>query len=228
MLTIIYGFLYGTFIASFLQCFCFHLVRNTLSSFYFSRSRCDSCQTLLKWSSLIPIVSFILQHGQCRYCKNSISTFYFYHEWLSGIVYAYFFSSVELSSHFILHLIFLGLIHILLLTDIMAFWLPDIFQLVLLFIIYLIGFSPFIDWLIYLYISVILSLFYLIKSNWIGAGDIKLILLLTLLIGTDLFPYFLLLSACIGLLWILISQKNKIPFGPSIIISFLIIYSINL
>lgn len=225
MLIIIYGFLYGTFIASFLQCFCFHLVTNTLSSFCFSRSRCDSCQSLLKWNDLIPVVSFILQRGQCRYCKNSISNLYFYHEWLAGIIYAYFFSLLELSNLFILHLIFLGLLHILLLTDIMAFWLPDIFQLVLLFIIYLIGVSPFINWLIYLYISVALLLFYLFKSNWIGAGDIKLILLLTLLIGTDLFPYFLLLSASIGLLWVLISQNNKIPFGPAIIISFLIIYT---
>lgn len=225
---ILFGFIYGAFIASFLQCFCFHWINGTLHSFYLSRSTCDSCHGTLTWYHLIPVLSYLLGKGRCHFCQRPIGSFYFIHELIAGLFYSFFFYIIYESPMFILHLILITLLHIFFLTDLMAFWLPDVIQFFVLLISYWIGYSPFNHWSVYFFISTILFIFYYINPNWIGGGDLKLILILTLLIGTDLFPYFLLLSACIGLIWFTLSKQTKIPFGPSIIISFIILYYILL
>lgn len=37
------------------------------------RSHCPQCKHVLEWNDLIPVISFILQRGRCRYCQKSIS-----------------------------------------------------------------------------------------------------------------------------------------------------------
>ena len=37
-----------------------------------TRSRCDSCQTVLRWFELIPILSFLALRGRCRSCAAPI------------------------------------------------------------------------------------------------------------------------------------------------------------
>ncbi len=39
---------------------------------YSSRSRCDNCHTLIPWYDLVPIVSFFILNGKCRFCKAVI------------------------------------------------------------------------------------------------------------------------------------------------------------
>src|SRR5271165_7263516 len=41
-----------------------------------SRSRCDSCGTVLGCADLIPVVTYVLAHGRCRHCGGRIGTFY--------------------------------------------------------------------------------------------------------------------------------------------------------
>lgn len=45
-------------------------------SIVFRRSHCRSCQRALGVVDLIPVVSFLLQNGRCRYCKATISPVY--------------------------------------------------------------------------------------------------------------------------------------------------------
>lgn len=40
---------------------------------FFSRSKCLNCGTQLKWYDNIPIISYIILNGKCRYCEVSIS-----------------------------------------------------------------------------------------------------------------------------------------------------------
>jgi len=40
------------------------------------RSRCDHCKKKLAWYDLVPVVSYILLRGRCRYCKGEISLAY--------------------------------------------------------------------------------------------------------------------------------------------------------
>ncbi len=40
------------------------------------RSVCDHCGETLGWRDLLPLLSFLLQRGRCRYCGQPLSTFY--------------------------------------------------------------------------------------------------------------------------------------------------------
>ena len=44
------------------------------------RSECDFCHKILEWYELIPIVSFLIQFGKCRSCKNKIAPVHFLSE----------------------------------------------------------------------------------------------------------------------------------------------------
>jgi len=52
-----------------------------------SRSRCFSCGTTLQWHDLIPLLSFALQKGRCRYCGSRISVQYPIVEFVTGMVF---------------------------------------------------------------------------------------------------------------------------------------------
>lgn len=53
------------------------------------RSRCPSCQKQLSWYELIPIVSFIIQLGKCRWCKSKISLQYISVEIASALIFVF-------------------------------------------------------------------------------------------------------------------------------------------
>jgi len=52
-----------------------------------ARSRCPSCHTTLKARDLIPILSWVMARGQCRYCGQKISTRYPLIEITSAVVF---------------------------------------------------------------------------------------------------------------------------------------------
>jgi len=40
------------------------------------RSKCDSCKKELSWGQLIPVVGWLVNRGQCKYCSNPVSVVY--------------------------------------------------------------------------------------------------------------------------------------------------------
>ncbi len=52
------------------------LVRFAEGSDIGGRSRCPKCHHKLSWFDLVPVVSFLLLRGKCRYCPNAISRQY--------------------------------------------------------------------------------------------------------------------------------------------------------
>lgn len=51
------------------------------------RSRCPICRKNLAWYELIPIISFIIQRGECRHCGHKISLQYPIVEIISGLIF---------------------------------------------------------------------------------------------------------------------------------------------
>lgn len=51
------------------------------------RSYCTQCKHVLAWYDLIPVVSFVMLLGKCRYCKNGISTRYLLVELATTILF---------------------------------------------------------------------------------------------------------------------------------------------
>ena len=53
--------------------------------FIFTRSSCPICHQQLSFLDMIPIISYVLNEGRCRYCRNTVSIRYLATEILGGL-----------------------------------------------------------------------------------------------------------------------------------------------
>ncbi|GIW65949.1 MAG: type 4 prepilin-like proteins leader peptide-processing enzyme [Candidatus Parcubacteria bacterium] len=77
-------FIFGLFLGSLVNNIAYRLVRN--EDFILGSSKCDSCQKNLLWYELIPIISYLIQGGKCRNCRNKISFRYPLTELITGLL----------------------------------------------------------------------------------------------------------------------------------------------
>lgn len=78
-------FIFGVCVGSFLNCVIYRL--ETKQSFLRGRSFCPKCKHKLGFLDLIPILSFIILKGKCRYCGKKISWQYPLVESFTGILF---------------------------------------------------------------------------------------------------------------------------------------------
>ncbi|MDD3647997.1 MAG: prepilin peptidase [Candidatus Dojkabacteria bacterium] len=81
----IFLFLFGTAIGSFINAFEYRL-RNKIN-FVTKRSACPKCKHELGVLDLIPLLSFVLIRGKCRYCGTKVSYQYPIVEFLAGMLF---------------------------------------------------------------------------------------------------------------------------------------------
>lgn len=206
------------------------------------RSSCTKCKKQVEWYDNIPVLSYILLGGKCRYCKEKISIIYPVIELITGI-------------SFLVLFYFYGLTPVLALFCFMAFCLvvisgidyyyqiiPDIFPLLLLIAGLL--FSFFNTTLGTTYLQRFLnSLFgfvsgggsllliglagqFIFKKEAMGGGDVKLMAGVGAIIGWErvLLAIFVasFLGSIFGLFLILtkrVERKGYMPFGPFLAIA---------
>lgn len=82
---ILASFIFGTLIGSFLNVVIWRLPRDKSIQ---GRSECAHCKHQLVWTDLIPVLSFLLAAGKCRYCKKPISFRYPLIEIVTGLLFA--------------------------------------------------------------------------------------------------------------------------------------------
>ncbi len=200
---------------------------------------CTKCRHQIKWQQNIPILSWLLLRGKCRFCSESIPSRYFFVEVLSSLLFLVSIysnpSSFELLPRSIV-LIFGWILLITLLTisiiDLDHLWIPPsiiffgmINGLIFLIISNLITYSTFnyfilidhlmaslIGYFIFAFISKVGSFFY--KKTVLGMGDAKLCSLLGVWLGS----YGVLLSICLtfiisGICSIILISIGKLSFG---------------
>jgi len=83
-------FFFGLVLGSFLNTVIYRLRFN--EDFITGRSHCPQCGHTLAWYDLIPVVSFFMVGGKCRYCRKPISWQYPLVELLTGILFLAIFS----------------------------------------------------------------------------------------------------------------------------------------
>lgn len=79
-------FVFGSLIGSFLNVCIYRMPRGL--SIVKPSSRCPSCSTPIKFYHNIPVISFMLLHGRCKYCNTKIPLRYPIVESLNALFYA--------------------------------------------------------------------------------------------------------------------------------------------
>jgi len=235
---IILIFIYGLLIGSFLNVVIYRIPRE--ENIAWPGSHCPGCGHGLKWYDNIPLLSYLLLKGRCRYCKEEISLQYPLVEALNGIIYVLlyiFFYQVKLDFVF-LALISSTLLAILVI-DLKEQLIPDVLVVIVLIssiihkalLHFLEGIPyPLTDSLLGLIIAGgLFLLIVFVSRGGMGGGDVTLIGALGFVLGVRGILMVIFLSFVLGSVISIFllaarikSRKDPIPFGPFIVISFYI------
>lgn len=200
-------------------------------------SHCPNCDHKLGTMELIPIVSYIIQLGKCKNCKQKIALFYPIFEFLTGVLFVISYLVFGLTSELLVALTFSSTLLIVMISDIKYMIIPDellLFSGVLLVIERLMAGSEIVSLLLDaalpFIIMLLLKLFgdFIFKKESLGGGDIKLMVIFGLAIGWQQCVIALALGAFIALpislIILAVKKTNVIPFGPFLSVAALIIY----
>lgn len=237
VVNLIIFFIFGTVMGSFYTVVGLRLPKN--ENFTTTKSHCDSCGHELKMIEMIPLISYIIQRGRCRYCKKKIDVLFPYMEFFTGLLYCVAYYSFGFSLELLLAIGVISLFMIVIVSDLTYFIIPD--QVLIFFSIYffiiqilLLGFKGailkvlsaiFLFGIMYLIMLLGNKLF---KKESLGGGDIKMMFVFGLVLDPLLGVFSIFLGSLIALpVSILLLKKNKekiIPFGPFLLIAFNIIF----
>jgi len=235
-------FILGLFIGSFLNCVIYRLEKE--ESFLKGRSYCPYCKHNLAWQDLIPVFSFLILKGKCRYCQKKISFQYPLVELATGAVFLLIFNFQFPVFNFqnLINTIFLFVISsfliIIFIYDLKHYLIPDeiIYSgLFITFFYQLFKIWNMGNWEIFriwnLFFSFLPAFFFLAliffsKETWMGWGDFKLAILLGLILSWPNILICLFLAfffgAIIGIGLMILKKKqwkSEIPFGPFLVFS---------
>ena len=203
--------LFGLLIGSFLNVCIYRWPRDL--SVVKPRSHCVACQKTIAWYDNIPVVSFVLLGGRCRYCQASISFRYPVVELATGLLFFYWVQAFGLSALAAKMCIFTAMLVALAFCDLEERILPDEFTLGGLLVgLVFAGFVPVPDvtapailWLIGVHVpdraiplvesalGAALPAFFLWGGGWLyqkirhreglGLGDVKLVAMVGAFLG---------------------------------------------
>ncbi|MCZ0702407.1 leader peptidase (prepilin peptidase)/N-methyltransferase [Natronobacillus azotifigens] len=200
------------------------------------RSHCPNCKHILRWTELIPVLSFLSQKGQCRNCKQKISPTYLFFECLTAILFVLSALAIGWSVELFVALSLVSLLIIITISDFRTMLIPD--AVLIFFLVIFISlriFSPLTPWWDSILGAMVgftlLLLLAIVSKGGMGGGDIKLFGVLGIVLGTTgvLLTLFFasLVGAIVGLIG-MVSGKTKrgnpIPFGPFISVAALFSY----
>lgn len=234
-------FILGIIIGSFLNVCIYRLPLN--QSIAWPASHCMKCGKSLKIKDLIPVLSYILLGGKCRYCGIRISLRYVVIEISTAILFVWCFKIIGLEIELLKSIAFTAFLIVItlidydqqLILDKLLIWFAGFGFFINLFFIdnMDVFFSrgiftfPYICLLDMLFGVVLggglLLLIAIISRGGMGGGDIKFAAALGLWLGWKLTLLTLLISFILGgligvllLLFKLKDRKDFIPFGPFI------------
>ncbi len=221
--------LVGLVVGSFLNVV---IVRTSQGQPLTGRSQCPHCQKKLVWYELIPLLSFVLQHGRCRGCTGQIAWRYPAIELLTGLAFA----AVVTVFGLTLHAVFLLVVSILavLITgfdikdkEVANGWVWAFGAVVI------VGLAVFwrdtieVRLIAGLVLAAFFSLLYMFsRGKWIGGADVKMAPFLGLWTGWPgvavLFMLAYAAGAAVGIVLLATgkaSGRTEVPFLPFLLVA---------
>lgn len=236
-LYLIFFFIFGTVLGSFYGVVGERLPKG--ENFTTSHSKCNSCKHELKFYDLIPIISYLLSKGKCRYCGKKIPIMLPLLEITTGLLFSVSYYSFGFSLDLLIALGVISILMIVIVSDVLYYVIPD--EIIIFFIFYFIiiqlfrlGFNGTCTQIVtglFLFLLMYLIMWggeKILKKECLGGGDVKLLFVFGLVLEPILGVFTIFLGSLIALpVAIVILYTNKehmIPFGPFLLIAFAIIY----
>lgn len=230
---VILSFILGCVFGSFLNCMTDRIQKGIC--WWKGHSVCDTCAHQLGILDLFPIFSYVLLKGRCRYCGSKLSKKYIYTEVILGFIFVgYVLEHKKIDVELIDHLGMICILYGLSLCDINTYEIPNgfilfgfiwtvVFQLlegyqlsdIGIHVCIALGFSGAV-----LLLSLLLNK--VLNKETMGGGDIKLLFVCGMYLSIAENFLELMIACILGLIFIIILKKDKIPFGPSISLAWLI------
>ena len=116
-------FIFGCFMGSFLTCQGERIASER--DWVHGHSVCESCGHVLGAKDLVPVFSYLMSGGRCRYCKASIPASALYGELFCGYLYARIFSVYGFSVECAEFIVLVSLLYSLSIVDYRIFEIPD-------------------------------------------------------------------------------------------------------
>ncbi len=233
LLAVVLGAVFG----SFLNCMAWRMVHG--ESVLKGRSHCTACGHELGAADLIPVISYLLLRGKCRYCGEKVSPRYMVTELVSAGLWLLCLTQLGLTPQLVRGLLLTCILFTLSLVDLESYRIPNALILALL-VVYAVTF-PFVElglpgagtawqelgtvllqqlggaFLLGGGLLLISLIFDRISGKeGLGGGDIKLFFAAGLYLGPLRGLLCVIISCVFGLCYVIGSKNKKIPFGPAI------------
>ena len=225
----VFTFIFGLCIGSFLNVCIYRLPAS--KSISHPRSSCTNCNELIPFYDNIPVVSYLLLRGRCRFCREPISLRYPIIELLAGLFALITFFKYGLTLEALIYYVYIAALLVITFIDIDHQIIPDVITLPGIPIFFLAGFGlskiNYLDSLIGILagggsLFLVAWIYSLItKKEGMGGGDIKLLAMIGAVIGWKGVLFTIFVASAVGTLsGILVMLKSRkgmklrIPFGP--------------
>ena len=219
-------FIFGAMIGSFLNVVIYRIPKN--ESIVFPSSKCQSCQTSLKWYHNIPIFSWVFLGGKCAFCKEKISAQYPIVEFLTGIIFVALYFKLGLVWYLPFMAASFAAIFALVMIDFKYMAVPDNINFAAL--IFALVQPEFLNGLMYaaiaaggLYLIGLISSF-IARKQAMGGADVIVAGKMGALLGFPNFFVAIFLSAILAMIPALIWRDKGVPFVPFLALATFIVY----
>ncbi len=200
---------------------------------------CDNCNYRYKWYEMIPIISFFLFRGECKYCKKDLALMYPLLEVISGILFSFSYMIYGFSYEMLVMIILTILSLIIYVSDFKYYIILDgplvVFSIIILVMKFC--FFGFENFLISLCSGILIFIFMMIiryignrifKQESLGGGDIKLSMFFGFMLGIRLSIVSLVIGSFLAfpcaVYYALTDKSREIPFGPFLVTGLYLVF----
>lgn len=222
--------IFGLCMGSFLNCLAWRIVHG--ESVLKGRSHCDACGHVLGPKDLVPVVSYLVSRGKCRYCGAKLSARHLVAEIATGVAYVLVLLNYDISLQALQYVLFASILLLCAFADLEGYIIPDGALIVgagVRAVYLLVTRAPGRAWADALLggfavggglLLVVLGYEKIKKVEAMGGGDLKLLFVTGLYLG-PVGNLLCLFAACVlGIVFGLIATKGEnetpFPWGPSI------------